>query len=85
MATHDNAPQAPELQAVCHTASLACVDCKRRRGAAMAQQLDPCRGCRRRSEDRPVELQAVVRDGETRARAVAQATMNQVRGVMGLG
>lgn len=83
--TRFNPSQTDDIRAGCESGSLGCVDCKRRCGEAIAEQLAPMRERRRRYDDNPELLMDIIRDGEDRARAVAGETMGQVREAMQLG
>ena len=75
----------PEIRAGCESGSLGCVECKRKCGQAIADQLEPFRERRRHYDDHPDELAEILHHGELRAKDEAQATMSEVRQVMGLG
>ena len=77
--------QVPEIRAGCESGSLGCVECKRRCGQAIADQLAPFREQRRYYDDHPDVLADVLRHGEARAKTEAQATISEVRQAMGLG
>ncbi|GAH80038.1 unnamed protein product, partial [marine sediment metagenome] len=65
--------------------SLGCVECKRRCGQAIADQLAPFREQRRYYDDHPDVLADILHHGEARAKSEAQATISEVRQAMGLG
>jgi tryptophanyl-tRNA synthetase len=69
----------------CTTAKRGCVECKRMIGEAIAAHLAPLREKRRALESRPGAVEAIVEDGNARARKAAQATMTLVREKMHLG
>jgi len=83
--TRFNPSQTDDIRAGCESGALGCVECKRRCGEAIAEQLAPMRERRRRYDDNPELLMDIIRDGEDRARAVAGETMGQVREAMQLG
>jgi tryptophanyl-tRNA synthetase len=77
--------RSPEIYEGCTTAKLGCVDCKRMVGEAIAAHLAPLRERRRALESRPGAVEAIIRDGDERARATAQETMALVREKMHVG
>jgi tryptophanyl-tRNA synthetase len=77
--------RSPEIYEGCTTAKLGCVDCKRMVGEAIAAHLAPLREKRRALESRPGAVEAIIRDGDERARATAQETMALVREKMHVG
>ncbi len=80
-----NAGEAPEIESGCRSGALGCVDCKRRCAARIVETLAPIREKRAFYETRPDEVTAILADGETKARARAQATMKEVQSAMKLG
>lgn len=80
-----NPHEAPQIEADCRSGALGCVECKRRVAAAIADALAPLRERRLQFESHPDTVKEILLDGETRARARAQATMNEVRTAMKLG
>ncbi len=80
-----NAAEAPEIESGCRSGALGCVDCKRRCATRIVETLAPIREKRAFYETRPDEVTAILADGETKARARAQATMKEVRSAMKLG
>lgn len=73
------------VAAGCRTGELGCVADKARLAAVLAERLAPFRDLRRRPEYGPASVEEILRDGARRARAQAQATMDEVRRVMGFG
>lgn len=80
-----NPHEAPQIEADCRSGALGCVECKRKAAAAIADALAPLRERRLQFESHPDTVKEILHDGETRARARAQATMNEVRTAMKLG
>jgi tryptophanyl-tRNA synthetase len=80
-----NGSQAPEIDRDCRSGVLGCVECKRRCGGAVADTLAPLRERRAGYEARPVEVEAILADGEARARQRARKTMEEVHDVMRFG
>jgi tryptophanyl-tRNA synthetase len=71
-----------ELAQGCRTAGIGCLDCKKRLCAHVTETMEPIQERRRHYETRSEELAEIVRAGADRARAVAQATMEEVyRGI----
>jgi tryptophanyl-tRNA synthetase len=75
----------PEIEAGCRSGALGCVECKQRAAAAIAGALAPLRERRARYDAHPSDVSDILLDGERRARARAEQTMAEVRGVMHLG
>jgi tryptophanyl-tRNA synthetase len=75
----------PDVRSGCTSGALGCVECKARVAGAVAEQLAPFREKRAYFEAHPEEVNAILEDGECRARNRAQATMSEVRNVMNLG
>ena len=80
-----NAAQAADIDAGCRSGALGCVECKTRIARVIADGLAPMRERRAHFESRPEVVRDILADGETRARARAQATMAEVRRAMDLG
>ena len=59
--------------------------CKARCAARINEFLAPHIERRREYEERPALVEDILRDGEARGRAVAEETMDAVRGAMKLG
>lgn len=81
-----NTPEAvAEIEAGCRSGALGCVECKMRAAARINEVLSPILEKRRHYEENPGEVLAILEDGEKRARAVAEDTMQQVHEKMKLG
>ncbi|MDX9759504.1 MAG: tryptophan--tRNA ligase [Bacteroidota bacterium] len=80
-----NPTETPEIRQGCESGALGCVDCKLRCGARINEFLAPHIARRREYEDHPSRVEDILRDGERRARARAEETMDAVRRVMELG
>jgi len=74
-----------EIYEGCTSAKLGCVECKRMAGEAIAEYLAPLRAKRAELESAPGAVDAVIRDGDDRARRAAIATMEAVREGMHIG
>ncbi len=80
-----SAPEAvQEINAGCRSAAIGCVDCKQRLADSMNNGLAGLRERRAALAVRPDDVWDVLRDGAQRARALAAATMDEVRAVIGL-
>ncbi len=80
-----NVAEVPEIRSGCESGSLGCVECKLKCAAKIAEALAPIREKRAYYESRMDEVKSIVHDGESRARLVAQHTMNEVHAAMGMG
>jgi tryptophanyl-tRNA synthetase len=68
----------------CRAGAIGCFDCKKLLNEAMEAQLGPIRERYEHWRARPDEVWAILRAGGERARAIAKATMVEVRERMGL-
>ena len=68
----------------CRRAGIGCVDCKMRFAANLNKHLEPFRAKRAELASNPDYVTDVLNDGATRARAIAQRTMVEVREAMQL-
>jgi tryptophanyl-tRNA synthetase len=66
----------------CRTAGIGCLDCKGRLLEHMLERLAEVHARRPEFASRPDTVRDVLREGSKRARAVAQATMDEVRAAM---
>ncbi len=66
----------------CRRAGIGCFDCKKKVAEAVIAQVEPVRQKIEANLARKDELKDVLRDGSARARAVAAATMDEVRSAM---
>ncbi|MCZ7558002.1 MAG: tryptophan--tRNA ligase [Bacteroidia bacterium] len=80
-----NPAEVPEIRSGCESGALGCVDCKKRCAARIDEFLAPHIERRKPYESDPSLVLDILRDGETRARAVASETMRAVRDAMKLG
>lgn len=78
-----NLEEVPMIDAECRTAGIGCVDCKKRLLVKMAAILEPIHAKRSELEGRPEYVREILTYGAERARKVARATMEEVRGAMG--
>jgi len=79
-----NPGEADDIAARCRAGTLACVPDKKHLSEVLANALAPIRERRERWAADPDGVRDVISDGNRRARAVAQETMDQVRSAMGL-
>ena len=64
--------------------TIVCVDCKQQFAGNLNDHLAPFRQRRSALAARPEQVWEILDDGEKRARAIAQATMAEVRQAIGL-
>ncbi len=67
----------------CRSAGWGCLDCKKALADHLNPALAPIRARAAELAQRPGEVQNVLADGARRCREIAEATMEEVRGVMG--
>lgn len=75
----------PEIEAGCRSGALGCVDCKLKCSANISSFIAPILEKRKYYETHLDEVKNILADGETRAKKVAHATMQEVREKMKLG
>lgn len=80
-----NAGETEEIYAGCTSGALGCVECKQRCAGAISQTIEPFREKRREYAANMGRVLDIIRDGEERARRVAENTMKDVRDAMSLG
>lgn len=80
-----NPPDVPEIETNCRSGALGCVECKTRCAAKINQFLEPIIEKRKYYENNIDLVKNILRDGEAKAKAVAETTMNEVRQKMKLG
>ena len=73
-----------ELQHGCRTAGIGCIECKQVLSDNMTERLTPIRNRYHELQRDPDFIQDVLKDGARRARALASATMDEVRTSLGL-
>jgi tryptophanyl-tRNA synthetase len=74
-----------EVYANCTGAKWGCVDCKKVFFDHFDRELVPLRVRRKELEAKPEQVHAALAEGAAKARVIAEATMREVRGAMGLG
>ncbi len=79
-----NAAEAESIAARCRAGQLACVPDKKHLAEVMIQALAPLRERRQKWLADADAVRDVIEDGNKRARAIAEATMDEVRSAMGL-
>lgn len=80
-----NAGETAEIDAGCRSGALGCVECKKRACAKITDALTPFREKRAYFDAHPGEVEEILKDGESRARVRAAATMADVRAAMKFG
>ncbi|MEW6194744.1 MAG: tryptophan--tRNA ligase [Bacteroidota bacterium] len=80
-----NPPDVPEIETNCRSGALGCVECKTRCAAKINQFLAPVIEKRKYYENNIELVKNILHDGEVKAKAVAESTMNEVRQKMKLG
>jgi len=80
-----NAALAPGIDTACRAGKLGCVADKKDLSRILAERLAPIRERREELAAHPERVHEALRHGEERARAVAQATMREVREAMKIG
>jgi len=80
-----NEEEVPEIAAGCRSGALGCVDCKLNCASKINQFLAPILEKRKTLENDISQVEDIINDGESRARKVAQTTMEEVRTAMKLG
>jgi tryptophanyl-tRNA synthetase len=73
-----------EVESNCRSAGWGCLDCKRALADNVADVFEPIRARASDLQDTPDQVSDILEDGATRARRVAQETMQEVRDRMGL-
>ena len=68
----------------CRRAGIGCVDCKKLFAKNLNEHLAPFRAKREAFDQHPDQVWDILHDGDRRARAIAQATMAEVRQAIGL-
>jgi len=79
-----NAAAAPEVERTCRDGSRGCGNCKKELLAALWGRMRPVSEARNRWLADPAKLDAILADGARKARAVAGATLREVRAAMKL-
>lgn len=80
-----NPEEVKEIEPDCRSGALGCVECKQRCARAISQKIEPYRQAREPYAQQPELVLEILKDGERRARQVAEQTMAEVRRAMGLG
>ncbi|OGO02504.1 MAG: tryptophan--tRNA ligase [Chloroflexi bacterium RBG_13_54_8] len=79
-----NSAELDQIAADCRSAALGCVDCKRLLAQETNEALAPFRERRNELANRPEYVREVLTKGAHRVHGIAQETMREVRGNMGL-
>lgn len=80
-----NPDEVTEIEAGCRSGSLGCVECKLKCSERIANFFEPVRSKRKELETKPERIKEILIECESRARKVAQATMNEVHEKMKFG
>ncbi len=80
-----NPSEIPEINEGCRSGALGCVDCKLKCSNKISEMLAPIIEKRNYFEQRKNEVEDILIDGEKRAGAAAEKTMQEVRNKMKLG
>lgn len=80
-----NSEEEPEVRTGCESGSLGCVECKTRCAEKVIESLAPMREKRLYYEKHISEVKDILHEGENKARAKAQETMQDVRQAMKMG
>jgi tryptophanyl-tRNA synthetase len=79
-----NKPEQPVVRRECEGGLRGCVDCKKQLAAKMNEALHAVRDRRRELMERPDRIKDILMSGAARARAVADATLEEVREALNL-
>ncbi len=79
-----NRPDVEMINIECRRAGIGCVDCKKRLAESLNSALEPFRAKRSEIAAKPDLVPSVLADGATRARAIAEKTMQEVRAAVQL-
>ena len=74
----------PDIAHKCRTAQRGCVECKRILADSLVAEFAPMRERAARLREKPSDIRDILDTGARRAREIAQETMENVRGRMGL-
>jgi tryptophanyl-tRNA synthetase len=77
--------QQDEIREGCTKATLGCTDCKAMCAANISAELAPINARYHELKKNPSTLDDMIRSGGAKARAIAQATMHEVREALGIG
>ena len=80
-----NAAETEEITDGCRSGALGCVDCKMKCAGAIAAAISPFAEKRHYYSEHLDDVLDIIKDGERRARVVADDTMKEVRDVMSMG
>jgi tryptophanyl-tRNA synthetase len=80
-----NPEEISAIDADCRSGKLGCVDCKLKCASKISEFLDPILEKRKHYESNVEIVKEILADGETRARKIAVATMQEVREKMKIG
>ncbi|MFP4444761.1 MAG: tryptophan--tRNA ligase [Desulfosudaceae bacterium] len=73
-----------EIGEACRSAAIGCIECKKKLAASLAEGLAPIRETARHYQERPDQVDEIMREGTRKARQVAGQTMEEVRRAVSL-
>jgi tryptophanyl-tRNA synthetase len=79
-----NPERVEEIAQECRTAGIGCVDCKKLLAQGLNRALEPFRQRRAQLTGKPGYIEEVLSHGASRAKAIAQDTLTEAKGKMGL-
>jgi tryptophanyl-tRNA synthetase len=79
-----SAEEVAMINTECRRAGIGCVDCKKRFAHNLNVHLEPFRARRAELDKNPKEVWDMLHDGASRARTIAEHTMQEVRAAIGL-
>jgi tryptophanyl-tRNA synthetase len=79
-----SAEEVAMINTECRRAGIGCVDCKKRFAHNLNVHLEPFRARRAELDKNPKEVWDMLHDGASRARTIAEQTMQEVRAAIGL-
>lgn len=80
-----NPEETPEIESGCRSGILGCVECKLKCSSKINMFLEPIISKRKQYENDLNSVKDILSDGESKARKIAEQTMNEVHQVMKLG
>ncbi len=73
-----------EIDKQCRSAGIGCVDCKKKLKENIMKELEPIQKKKKKFDENPELVYAVLEQGKTRCKKLASDKMNQVKSAMGL-
>ena len=81
---YTDAAEVAEIGQACRSAAIGCIECKKKLAASLAEGLAPIRETAAYYQQRPDQVDEIMREGTRRARQVAEQTMDEVRRAVSL-